>query len=321
MTPGLVSIVVTSYNHAEFLPQRMESLLAQTYRPIEIIVVDDHSTDDSVEVLRRWEAEPLVRVVALDANLGVAGASNRGAALARGEYLMFAECDDFDAPAHVERLVRALESSSAGVAFCRSALVDSRGTVVGDDFAGREPAFRAHCAADARIPSPLMRRFLLRACVVPNMSAALMRKAAFDAAGGASSAYRLCLDWDLWSRLALRNDFYYAAETLSSFRTHATTARSTFGLAMQIGEIFDVLRDAAAAMELSARDRFKFRLGLGLVWAGYFRADPGAWLRGFPRAAVAASSRDPLAVLFLLMAVCAKLLGIRYSLVDRHFRV
>lgn len=321
MTPGLVSIVVTSYNHAEFLPQRMESLLAQTYRPIEIIVVDDHSSDDSVAVLRRWETNPAVRVVALDANLGVAGASNRGAALACGEYLMFAECDDFDRPGHVARLVRGLESSPAGVAFCRSELVDARGTVLGDDFAGREPAFRAHCAGDALIPSALMRRFLLRACVVPNMSAALMRKSAFDAAGGASSAYRLCLDWDLWGRLARQNDFYYVAETLSSFRTHATTARSTFDMAFQIGEIYTVLYASSGAMQLDALDRFKFRLGLALAWAGYFRQDPGAWVRAFPRVWLITLVHDPLSLIHLAIAVFAKLLGLRYSLVDRHFRV
>lgn len=321
MKPGLVSVVVTSYNHAEYLPQRMESLLTQTYRPLEIVVVDDHSADDSVKVLSRWKEDPLVRVVALNANVGVAAASNRGAALASGEFLMFAECDDFDRPGHVERLVKALRSSSAGVAFCRSELVDGRGAVLGDDFEHREPAFRALCAGDVLIPRELMRRFLLRACVVPNMSAALMRKAAFDAAGGASSAYRLCLDWDLWCRLARENDFYYASEKLSSFRTHATTARSTLGMSFQLGEIHDVLNAAASDMGLSASERFKLRLGLGHIWAGYFRADAASWIGAFPRTAAAVSRRDPLAVPFLASAVIAKLLGIRYSLVDRDFRV
>lgn len=316
MTPGLVSVVVTSYNHAEYLPQRMESLLAQTYRPIEIIVVDDASTDDSAKVLRRWADDPRIRLILLEANGGAAAASNKGASLANGEYLMFAECDDFDRPEHVARLVAALQSSSAGVAFCRSELVDARGAVLGDDFENREPAFRALCAMDALIPRRLMQRFLLRACVVPNMSAALMRKAAFDAAGGVSAAYRLCLDWDLWGRLARREDFFYVAETLSSFRAHGGTARSTVGLARQIEEIYSVLTSAASELELNSSERFKFRLGLARIWAGYLREDPARWLSSLPSAWLASLRFDPLSLVYLGLAFVAKAAGYRGSLAE-----
>lgn len=56
--PGLVSIVVASYNHAEYLVQRMDTLIAQTYPDIEIIVIDDCSTDNSLQVLRPYESDP-----------------------------------------------------------------------------------------------------------------------------------------------------------------------------------------------------------------------------------------------------------------------
>ncbi len=316
MTPGLVSVVVTSYNHAEYLAQRMESLLAQTYRPLEIIVVDDASTDDSVKALRRWEGDPRVRLVVLETNGGAAAASNAGAALATGEYLMFAECDDFDRPEHVARLVAALKSSSAGVAFCRSELVDAKGAALGDDFEHREPAFRSLCAKDALIPRRLMQRFLLRACVVPNMSAALMRKASFDAVGGASPAYRLCLDWDLWGRLARRDDFYYVAEPLSSFRAHGGTARSTVGLARQIEEIYSVLTSAASSLGLSASERFKFRLGLARIWAGYLRENPARWLAALPSCWVASVRFDAFSLGYLGLAFLAKAAGYRGSLAE-----
>ena len=318
----LLSVVVTSYNHAEFLPQRLESLLAQTYRPFEIIVVDDCSTDGSLAVLRRYEEDPRVKVVSMERNSGTAAASNHGASLASGEYLMFAECDDFDEPTHAERLVKALESSSAGAAFCRSRLVDERGVVLGDDFENREPAFHALCAADVLIPGALMRRFLLRACVVPNMSAATIRKASFDAVGGlaVSAGYRLCLDWDLWNRLARREDFFYVSEPLNSFRSHAGTARSTLDVARQVREIYAVLTDAAAAMNLSPADRFRFKLGLARIWAGYFSQSPAAWIRGFSAAWAATLPYDAFSLGHLALAAAAKAVGLRFSLAESAAR-
>ena len=314
--PGLVSIVVTSYNHAEFLPKRIESLLAQSYRPIEIIVVDDASSDDSLSVLRRWESNPLVRIFPSEKNSGVAAACNRGAALASGEYLMFAECDDYDRPEHVARLVAALKSGAAGAAFSRSAVVDARGAVIGDDYRVREPAFRAHCASDGPICRCKMSRFLLRANVVPNMSAALMRKSCFDAVGGSSPAYRLSADWDLWCRLALEQDFYYVAEPLNCFRTHASTARSTFDIVLQLDEIYAILYTAARRVELSRSDRFKFRMGVARIWASYFSSNPGAWVRGFGRVWLKTIRYDRLSAAYLALAVFAKLFGLRLSLAD-----
>ena len=68
--PGLVTVVVASYNHARFLTRRMDSLLAQTYRQLEIIVIDDRSPDNSVEILRRYESDPRVNLIVREQNGG-----------------------------------------------------------------------------------------------------------------------------------------------------------------------------------------------------------------------------------------------------------
>ncbi len=78
ISDNLVSLVVTSYNHAEFLPQRMESLMAQTYPNTEIIVVDDGSTDSSREYLLKYKDHPKVRLFFPDMNKGFVYASNYG---------------------------------------------------------------------------------------------------------------------------------------------------------------------------------------------------------------------------------------------------
>ena len=92
--PGLVSIVVASYNHAEFLEQRMTSLINQTYQNIEILVIEDCSPDNSLEVLRKYESHPKVKLIVREKNGGWVAVSNQGIDLSSGEFVLFANCDD-----------------------------------------------------------------------------------------------------------------------------------------------------------------------------------------------------------------------------------
>ncbi|GAA2207653.1 hypothetical protein GCM10009850_031110 [Nonomuraea monospora] len=100
----LVSVIVPNYNYAASLELCLRALLAQTYQPIELIVVDDGSTDDSAEVARRLG----VRVIRTEENLGTAAARNLGAAHASGEILMFVDSDVAAYPDAVEVSVRLL---------------------------------------------------------------------------------------------------------------------------------------------------------------------------------------------------------------------
>ena len=89
-----VSIVVASYNYAKFLSRRIDSLIAQTYPNIEILIIDDHSSDDSVTVLKRYESHPLITLRLRDSNIGWVRVSNEGFNSTIGEYVLFANCDD-----------------------------------------------------------------------------------------------------------------------------------------------------------------------------------------------------------------------------------
>src|ERR1044071_7275803 len=91
-----VSVIVPSYNYAPFLELRIESLLSQTFRDQEIIVVDDGSTDGSQELIRRYEAASAVRAVYYQVNSGKTYQRwNDGASRATGQYLLFAGADDY----------------------------------------------------------------------------------------------------------------------------------------------------------------------------------------------------------------------------------
>lgn len=115
-TPPRVSVVMSCYNKAATLAGSVESVLAQTYRHIELVVVDDGSTDRSAQVLDGWRSDRRVRVVTTP-NAGQAAALNLGMSMARGEYVGFIDADDEYHSEHVERLVEACESGGLDVAF------------------------------------------------------------------------------------------------------------------------------------------------------------------------------------------------------------
>jgi glycosyltransferase involved in cell wall biosynthesis len=91
---GLVSVVIPCYNQARFLGEAIESVLSQSYRAFEVVVVDDGSTDNTSEVVARYAgADAGVRLIRQE-NRGLAGARNRGLAEAEGEYVVFLDSDD-----------------------------------------------------------------------------------------------------------------------------------------------------------------------------------------------------------------------------------
>jgi glycosyltransferase involved in cell wall biosynthesis len=280
---ALVSVVVASYNHAEYLVQRMDTLLAQTYRDIEIIVIEDVSPDNSLEVLRRYQENPLVQLIVRERNGGWVKVSNQGIELARGEFIMFANCDDACLPQLIGRLVLALDANpSAGIAFCRSLLVDENDCILGEDFPRREPAFRRFCAADSLISGAQMSRFLLNSCVIPNLSAALFRKKCLVEAGGFSSEYRVCSDWDLFFRIAARSDVAYVSTPLNRFRQHSTTIRSITKEKVVNEEYLRLLLGSMGRLELSFAERCRYRTHIMYLWAVYLVSPSWSGLRNFP---------------------------------------
>ena len=92
----LLSVVIPNYNKEKYLETCIKSVFEQSYRPLEVIVVDDCSTDNSVKIIQNMKSRyPELRVVKLDENSGVSNARNVGLAAAKGEYITFLDSDDF----------------------------------------------------------------------------------------------------------------------------------------------------------------------------------------------------------------------------------
>ena len=140
IAPGKVSVIIPTYNRKGMLLEALESAKAQTYDQVEIIVVDDGSTDGTFESLQN---DPHIQLVRQE-NSGPSAARNHGLRLAHGEYLAFLDSDDLWEPEFLEAGVAGLKQTNAGMAFANWRIVEVPGKeLIGDAFSEREHLLRA----------------------------------------------------------------------------------------------------------------------------------------------------------------------------------
>lgn len=188
--PGpTVSVVIPAYNAAGTIRAALASVERQTVRPLEVIVVDDASTDDTADILRKEYARHTL--VFLDRNRGPAGARNAGIRKARGEWLAFLDGDDAWFPWRIEEQMRVL--AAAPDAVCVSGNV----TLLPGDKA-LPPSHPAGCP----VRDVALEEFL-DSNPVPT-STALVRSKSLEEAGGFDEQFRGPEDIDLWMRIAAR---------------------------------------------------------------------------------------------------------------------
>lgn len=115
----LISVIVAAYNIGEYLPRCLDSLLAQSYRKLEIIVVDDGSGDDTGAVCDRYAGEhERIKVIHHHRNEGPSGARNKGLAIAKGDYIGYVDGDDWVEPEMYAAMLRACEEQECDIAVC-----------------------------------------------------------------------------------------------------------------------------------------------------------------------------------------------------------
>ncbi len=128
----LVSIIVPNYNHANYLPQRLDSIFSQTYQDFEVILMDDASTDRSKEILERYADRRNVRIILNEENSGSPFKQwLKAIPLAKGEIIWIAESDDICEPDFLETLLPAFNNPEVKLAYCASYAIDSQGIIIG----------------------------------------------------------------------------------------------------------------------------------------------------------------------------------------------
>lgn len=198
---GLVSIVLPTFKRAHLLPQAVRSVLAQTYPHWELIVVDDHSPDDTPAVMAQF-TDPRIRYVRNDPNLRLPRTLNRGFALARGEFLTWTSDDNLLAETAIEKMVARLRAGGCDLVYADYWLFAEQ------DAEGR-PLDPVHDRLPDRVQ--LDKGNHMGACF-------LYTRRVYDAIGDYDAELFLVEDYDYFIRAAARFTFAHIAEPLYYFR-------------------------------------------------------------------------------------------------------
>ena len=205
-----VTVLMPVYNGEKYLREAIDSILSQTFTDFEFLIINDGSTDRSVEFIKSYP-DPRIRLVHNETNLGLIPSLNKGVDLSQGEYIARMDCDDISLPQRLEKQVNFMDTHrEVGVCGTWAKVIDINNNVVRNyktpagDMAGKLcwwPSVFVH-------PTCMMRRELLK----------MIRY---------SSDYPHAEDYDLWLRLCNKTGFFNLNQFLLLYRVHAENVTAT----------------------------------------------------------------------------------------------
>lgn len=213
-----VSVIITTYNQANFIADAVSSALTQTLAPLEVIVVDDGSTDDTPSRLRAFgDRITVIR----QRNQGVAASRNTGVAAARGELLAFLDGDDLWQPEKLEAQVGAYRARpEVGLVAVDGVEFDSKGLLRQTLFDGR---LAASIPDGGSLTIPC-RRELIEGNLICTVSQIMIPRTVLDAVGTSDTRYATASDYDLYLRIAARFPFTFVKRAFVRWRFLPTSA-------------------------------------------------------------------------------------------------
>jgi glycosyltransferase involved in cell wall biosynthesis len=202
-----VSIVIPTYNRANFLPRAIKSALSQTYRNIEIIIVDDNSKDKTEEIVKYYN-DPRIRYIVHKCNLGPSAARNTGIKNSKGKYIAFLDSDDewFLEKISCQMNIFQKKDSKCGIVCTGGYIIkDNKKTV--------------RVKSISLSPNSFYRKILLENTV--GTSTVLVKKECFEKVGLFDESLKNCEDWDMWIRIAKYYKFIFIKLPLIKYYIHS----------------------------------------------------------------------------------------------------
>jgi glycosyltransferase involved in cell wall biosynthesis len=208
-----ISIITPSFNQAEFLERTIKSVLGQGYPNLEYIIIDGGSTDDSVDIIKKYEGRITFWVSEKDN--GQAEAIKKGFDKAAGDIYAWLNSDDIYLPGTLTKISNIFQETTADIVYGDEYVIDKDDNIVGE-----------------RLQLPFPYRFALPFMVYggfcPYQPATFWKKSIHEKAGGIDTQFKFVIDPDLFARFILENaNFVHIGEKLTSFRVHETSKTCT----------------------------------------------------------------------------------------------
>lgn len=225
-----VSVVIPNYNHALYLARRIESVINQTMRDLQIIILDDFSNDNSRVIIDSYKSiDNRIETVYNEVNGGTTFKQwNKGFQLCKGEYIWIAESDDYSDVEFLEKTITKLDSDcEIGLAYCDSWHVyEDKNTI--------ERNFLLYTELDQNLWKfdfvldgvSAIKSYMSYRNIIPNASAVVFRKSIMLQVGYADESFRLVGDWLYWAKILSVSKLAFVAEPLNFYRHHSSNVRS-----------------------------------------------------------------------------------------------
>ncbi|WP_293132070.1 glycosyltransferase family 2 protein [Microcoleus sp. bin38.metabat.b11b12b14.051] len=212
----LISVIIPAYNAEEFIAKTLDSVLSQTYQNIEILVVNDGSTDTTAEIVESFAQKDRRIILLQQSNAGVAAARNLAIQKSQGEYIAPIDADDIWYPQNLEKQVECLIESepSVGVVYSWSVDINEQDLLTGGFY---------NSTIAGEVYTALVYKYF-----IGNASSSLIRRACFEKIGGYNCQFKLenaqgCEDWELHLRIAEHYEFQVVPEYLVGYRQIASS--------------------------------------------------------------------------------------------------
>ena len=219
MDRALVSVIIPAFDAAKHIRQTLNSVLAQTYQALEVIVVDDGSTDATGAIVEEFVKKDARVKLVRQCNAGVGAARNTAIRMARGEYVAPLDADDFWFPKKLEKQVARMEQSGeeTGVVYCWSRQVDEDGDFV--------VAGSLNSSLEGRLRHALVLANILENASVPLFRAAALTRVGLYLTRIEQGGAQGCEDWDLYIRIAETLSIRVVPEILVAYRQTSSSMK------------------------------------------------------------------------------------------------
>jgi glycosyltransferase involved in cell wall biosynthesis len=270
----MVSVILPSFNYAQYLPLAVQSVLSQTYSDLELIIIDDCSSDRSREITEECKRlDDRVVTIFHEKNQGLACTRNTGLRASTGKFIALCDADDIWLPNKLKiQLEHFHDNDQVGIVHSEASIIDGSGSQTGQLFSSLFH-LKTQVASGNLFGELCGRNFLC----VPSV---ILRREALEYAGGFDESLRSLEDWVCWTMVSRKYLFEYVEEPLVQYRMHgASLSHNSKGMAANRVKAISILLEALSDISPRPLATMLYSLGMSYLELGEARKAVSAFAK------------------------------------------